>query len=196
VGVRWGAKNGQNQAENGVNLTPFVSIKTWFPDNVPCRWQMPCDKPFNSMESIMQNVKANQSLETLVLAAIDLYRKQVTNREQLAELAKQFKLADWRDFVAAILAREYGVEVKISQKFGWATFDKDTAAEQLLSRIFKLHPEQAKFAAKHTTQAKKESIKAPRKTYDAVEKLILDSGMTQPEFNALIAELKASIAFE
>lgn len=144
----------------------------------------------------MQNVTANQSLETLVLAAIDLYRKQVTNREQLAKLAKQFKLADWRDFVAAILAREYGVEVKISQKFGWATFDKDTAAEQLLSRIFKLHPEQAKFAAKHTTQAKKESVKAPRKTYTAVEALILDSGMTQAEFNALIAELKASIAFE
>lgn len=144
----------------------------------------------------MQNIKANQSLETLVLAAIDLYRKQVSNRDALIELSKQFKLADWRDFVAAILAREYGVEVKISQKFGWATFDKDTAAEQLLSRIFKLHPEQAKFAAKHTTQAKKETVKAPRKTYTAVESLILDSGMTQAEFNALIAELKASIAFE
>jgi hypothetical protein len=144
----------------------------------------------------MKNLKANQSLETLVLAAIDLHRKQVTNREQLAKLAKEFKLADWRDFVAAILAREYGVEVKISQKFNWATFDKDTAAEQLLSRIFKLHPDQAKFAAKHTTQAKKESVKAPRKTYSAVEALILDSGMTQAEFNALIAELKASIAFE
>lgn len=144
----------------------------------------------------MKNLKANQSLETLVLAAIDLHRKQVTNREQLAELAKQFKLADWRDFVAAILAREYGVEVKISQKFNWATFDKDTAAEQLLSRIFKLHPDQAKFAAKHTTQAKKESVKAPRKTYNAVEALILDSGMTQAEFAALLAELKASIAFE
>ena len=114
----------------------------------------------------------------------------------LAELAKQFKLADWRDFVAAILAREYGVEVKISQKFGWATFDKDTAAEQMLSSIFKLHPEQSKFAAKHTTQAKKESVKAPRKTYNAVEALILESGMTQAEFTALLAELKASIGFE
>lgn len=144
----------------------------------------------------MKNVNANQSLETLVLEAIDLQRKQVRNRELLAELAGKFKLADWRDFVAAILAREYGVEVKQSQKFGWATFDKDTAAEQMLSSIFKLHPEQAKFAAKHTTQAKKESVKAPRKTYSAVEALILDSGMTQAEFNALIAELKASIAFE
>jgi len=144
----------------------------------------------------MQNVKANQSLETLVLAALDLYKRSVSNRDALIELSKQFKLADWRDFVAAILAREYGVEVKQSQKFGWATFDKDTAAEQLLSRIFKLHPEQAKFAAKHTTQAKKEAVKAPRKTYTAVESLILDSGMTQAEFNALIAELKASIAFE
>jgi hypothetical protein len=144
----------------------------------------------------MKNAKANLSLETLVLEAIDLQRKQVRNRELLAELSQQFKLADWRDFVAAILAREYGVEVKISQKFGWATFDKDTAAEQMLSRIFKLHPEQEKFAAKQGTQAKKETVKAPRKTYAAVESLILDSGMTQAEFNALIAELKASIAFE
>ena len=144
----------------------------------------------------MKNAKANLSLETLVLEAIDLQRKQVRNREALAELSKQFKLADWRDFVAAILAREYGVEVKQSQKFGWATFDKDTAAEQMLSLIFKMHPDQAKFAAKHSTQAKKESVKAPRKTYDAVETLILESGMTQAEFNALIAELKASIAFE
>lgn len=144
----------------------------------------------------MQNAKANQSLETLVLAAIDIQRKRVQNHAALAELAKQFKLADWRDFVAAILAREYGVEVKISQKFGWATFDKDTAAEQMLSSIFKLHPEQSKFAAKHTTQAKKESVKAPRKTYNAVEALILESGMTQAEFTALLAELKASIGFE
>lgn len=144
----------------------------------------------------MKNVTANNTLETLVLEAIDLYKRSISNRDALVELAKQFKLADWRDFVAAILAREYGVEVKQSQKFGWATFDKDTAAEQLLSRIFKLHPEQAKFAAKHTTQAKKESVKAPRKTYAAVEALILESGMSKAEFAALIAELKASISFE
>lgn len=144
----------------------------------------------------MKNVTANQSLETLVLEAIDLYKRSVSNRDALVELAKQFKLADWRDFIAAILAREYGVEVKQSQKFGWATFDKDTAAEQLLSRIFKLHPEQAKFAAKHTTQAKKEAVKAPRKTYAAVEALILESGMSKAEFAALIAELKSSISFE
>jgi hypothetical protein len=153
-------------------------------------------QPIQLKGNTMKNVNANQSLETLVLEAIDLQRKQVRNREALAQLSKQFKLADWRDFVAAILAREYGVEVKQSQKFGWATFDKDTAAEQMLSLIFKMHPEQAKFAAKHSTQAKKESVKAPRKTYAAVESLILDSGMTQAEFNALIAELKASIAFE
>ena len=146
----------------------------------------------------MQNAKANQSLETLVLAAIDIQRKRVQNHAALAELAKQFKLADWRDFVAAILAREYGVEVKISQKFGWATFDKDTAAEQMLSSIFKLHQEYPAWAAqfKNATQGKKESVKAPRKTYNAVEALILESGMTQAEFTALLAELKASIGFE
>ena len=142
----------------------------------------------------MPNV--NQSLETLVLAAIDLQRKQVQNREALAKLAKQFKLADWRDFVAAILAREYGVEAKQSQKFHWATFDKDTAPEWMLSQIFKLHPKYDAWAAQHRTQGKKEAIKAPRKTYSAVEALILESGMTKAEFNALIVELKASIAFE
>ena len=43
---------------------------------------------------------------------------------------------------------------------------------------------------------KKEPIVAPRKTYDAVERIILQSGMTKKEFDALIAELKASVAFE
>ena len=43
---------------------------------------------------------------------------------------------------------------------------------------------------------KREAIVAPRKTYDAVEKIILQSGMTKAEFAALMTELKASIAFE
>jgi hypothetical protein len=43
---------------------------------------------------------------------------------------------------------------------------------------------------------KKETIAAPTKTYDAVEKIILQSGMTKAEFNALIAQLKASVSFE
>lgn len=146
----------------------------------------------------MQKVKANQALETLVLAAIDIQHKRIQNRAALAELAKQFNLKDWRDFVGAILASEYGVEVKLSNKFKWATFDKDTAAEQMLSSIFKLHPEYATWAAqfKGATQGKKEKTKAPRKTYNAVEAIILESGMTQAEFTALLAELKASIGFE
>lgn len=43
---------------------------------------------------------------------------------------------------------------------------------------------------------KREAVVAPRKTYDAVEKVILQSGMTKAEFAALLTELKASIAFE
>ena len=43
---------------------------------------------------------------------------------------------------------------------------------------------------------KKEAVVAPRKTYDAVERIILQSGMTKDEFAALMTELKASIAFE
>lgn len=43
---------------------------------------------------------------------------------------------------------------------------------------------------------KQEPVVAPTKTYDAVEKIILQSGMTKKEFDALIAQLKASVAFE
>ena len=43
---------------------------------------------------------------------------------------------------------------------------------------------------------KKETIVAPTKTYDAVERIILQSGMTKAEFNALITQLKASVSFE
>lgn len=43
---------------------------------------------------------------------------------------------------------------------------------------------------------RKEKVVAPRKTYDAVESIILQSGMTKDEFAALMTELKASIAFE
>ena len=68
----------------------------------------------------------------------------------------------------------------------------------MLSAIFKLHPQYPEWKKQfqNSTQGKKEAVKAPRKTYSAVEALILDSGMTQAEFNALIVELKASIAFE
>jgi hypothetical protein len=137
----------------------------------------------------------NKQLETLVLAAIDLHKRTVANREALKGIAGKFKLADWRDFVAAILAREYGVDVKQSQKFKWATFDKDTAAEQMLSAIFKLHPKYDAWANQHrASQPKREA--APRKVYAAIEAEILSSGMTKAQFNALIAELKANIAFE
>ena len=43
---------------------------------------------------------------------------------------------------------------------------------------------------------KQEPIVAPRKTYSAVESIILQSGMTKKEFDALLTELKASIAFK
>ena len=43
---------------------------------------------------------------------------------------------------------------------------------------------------------KKEAVVAPRKTYSAVESIILQSGMTKKEFDALLTELKASIAFK
>jgi hypothetical protein len=43
---------------------------------------------------------------------------------------------------------------------------------------------------------KREAIVAPRKTYSAVESIILQSGMTKAEFAALMTELKANIAFE
>jgi len=46
-----------------------------------------------------------------------------------------------------------------------------------------------------TSNARTEKVKAPKQIVSSVLSIIVDSGMTKEEFNAFIAELKASVTF-
>lgn len=46
----------------------------------------------------------------------------------------------YRNDAAKIIGEKYAVEPHASQTKGWLTFDKDTDAEQCLSRLMKHHP--------------------------------------------------------
>jgi hypothetical protein len=131
------------------------------------------------------------TLKATILSTIKAIDTINANNEDLMNYALTTPLAEYRNEIAIILGEHYGVAPHESQKFKWLTFEKDTAAEQMLSKFHKLHPE---VGAKKSSP-KKEVIVAPSKTYDAVESIILQSGMTRAEFNALIAQLKASIDF-
>lgn len=132
------------------------------------------------------------TLKTLVIDTIKLDTKLQRNAEELTKLAKGMTLKAWRNEVATILSAHYKVEAHTSQKFGWLTFEKDTAAEQMLKKFHKLHP---KSDAKQS-HGKRETVVAPAKVVKACVDAVLASGMTRAEFAALIAELKASVTFE
>ncbi len=86
------------------------------------------------------------TLKTLVIDTIKLDAKLQRNAKELTTLAKGMTLKAWRNEVATILGTHYkdaeGNPLKphTSQKFGWLTFEKDTAAEQMLKKFHKLHP--------------------------------------------------------
>ena len=131
------------------------------------------------------------TLKATILSTLKAMDTINANNEDLMNYALTLPLAEYRNEIAVILGEHYEVQPHESQKFKWMTFEKDTAAEQMLSKFHKLHPE----ASAKKSSPKKEPVTAPAKTYDAVEKIILQSGMTRAEFNALIAQLKASVDF-
>lgn len=131
------------------------------------------------------------SLKATVIATVNAYAVIDTNNQDLMNYALMMPLVEYRNEIAEILGEHYGVKPKVSQKTGWLTFDKDTAAEQMLKKFHKLHPDST--AAK--SSPKKETITAPVAVYEQVEGIILQSGMSRAEFNALIAQLKASVDF-
>ena len=132
------------------------------------------------------------SLKTLVLNTIELDAKLQRNAEALTALAKPMTLKAWRNEVAGILGTHYGVEPHVSQKFGWLTFDKDTAAEQMLKKFFRLHPK----SDAQQGSAKREQVVAPAKVVKTCVEAVIASGMTKAEFNAFINALRESVTFE
>lgn len=131
------------------------------------------------------------TLKSTIIATINAYATIDSNNADLMNYALCMSLVDYRNEVAEILGEHYGVTPKMSQKTGWLTFEKDTAAEQMLKKFHKLHPDST--AAK--SAPKKETIVAPVKVYNQIETIILQSGMTRAEFNALLKQLRDGVDF-
>lgn len=132
------------------------------------------------------------SIKSLIISTVNLSTQLDANAVTLTKHAKTMTLKAWRDYVAVILGEHYKVKPHTSQVHKWLTFEKDTAPEQMLKKFHRLHPK----ADAQQSNAKHEPVVAPRKVVDTCVKAVLASGMTRAEFNAFIAELKASISFE
>ena len=130
------------------------------------------------------------TLKTLIINTIALDAKLQANAAEITARAKPMSLTAWRNEVATILATHYGVEAHTSQKFGWLTFEKDTAAEQMLKKFHRLHPK----ADAQQSSAKREPVAVPRAKVDAAVKIA--KGMTKAEFNAWLAAVREAVAFE
>ncbi len=135
------------------------------------------------------------TLKDTVLFTIAAYDAINANNADLMNYATLLPLVEYRNEVATVLAEHYKVEAKPSQKTGWLTFPKDTAAEQMLKKFHKLHPDSTSAKAAKSS-GKAEPIVAPVEVCEQVEAIILQSGMNRAQFNALMAQLKASIDFE
>jgi hypothetical protein len=136
------------------------------------------------------------TLKDTVLFTIAAYNAINANNEDLMNYATLLPLVEYRNEVAAVLAEHYEVEAKVSQKTGWMTFEKDSAAEQMLKKFHKLHPDSTSAKAKSSGKSEAEAIVAPVEVCEQIEGIILQSGMNRAQFNALMAQLKASIDFE
>ena len=101
--------------------------------------------------------KQTNEFKTVIIATVKAHELISTNNEDLMQYAQLLSLAEWRNEVAQVLGEHYKVKPHKSQKFGWLTFDKDTAAEQMLSKFHKLHPASG---AKAKSSAKTDPVDA------------------------------------
>ena len=138
------------------------------------------------------------SLHSLVISTLKAYTTVLTNAVELTAHAKRMSLKAWRNEVAVIIGKHYGVEPHESQKSHWLTFKKDTPAEQMLEKFFKLHPKWG------VTQAPKSNSRteapvvpvAVRKVTKQLVDVVIQSNMTKQQFDKMVAEIRASVQFK
>lgn len=82
---------------------------------------------------VLEVLRAGDSLQTAAIA--------------LQKMAVAMPYAEFNDAAARIIGEKYGVEPHESRKGGTLTFTKDSAEEQRLKRIRRLHPDMAKGAS-------------------------------------------------
>jgi hypothetical protein len=82
---------------------------------------------------VLEVLRAGDALQTAAIA--------------LQKMAVTMPYADFNDAAARIIGEKYGVEPHESRKGGTLTFAKDSAEEQRLKRIRRLHPDMVKGAS-------------------------------------------------
>ncbi len=106
----------------------------------------------------------------------------------LTAMAKGMPYADFRNKVAKAIGAKYDVAPHKSQLKRWLTFDKDSAAEQKLSAIMRLHPGKER--------SKTEPVVIPAGLRRSIIDSIVASGITKAQFDALLREVRESIDFK
>ena len=82
---------------------------------------------------VLEVLRAGDSLQTAAIA--------------LQKMAVAMPYAEFNNAAARIIGEKYGVEPHESRKGGTLTFTKDSAEEQRLKRIRRLHPDMVKGAS-------------------------------------------------
>lgn len=90
---------------------------------------------------------ATQQFRSLVLEVLKHGDSLQTAAIALQKMAATMAYADFNDAAARIIGEKYGVEPTVSRKGGTLTFTKDSAEEQRLKRIRRLHPDMVKGAS-------------------------------------------------
>jgi len=108
------------------------------------------------------------------------------------KLIAQAKTMSYPDYVkacAAVVSRRYNIKPHASRKGGLPTFAKDTAPEQRLTALRKLH---AGYSSKPSN--KREPVAVNRKVVASIVASL--EGMTRAEFNAVLAAVREAVSFE
>lgn len=108
----------------------------------------------------------------------------------LTALAAEMPFEEFRNKAARAIGKHYDVAPHISQLKGWLTFEKDSAAEQKLSVICKLHPKRPDASQ---TRGK---VDVPKALVRNLRDEIVNAGLTKAQFNALLAALRDEITFK
>ena len=189
MGGRWGSHNGIS------DLLPDPVMryyKCWSSTKV-----LTFSNKRGMRTPLLNESELNMSLQSLVISTLKAYTTVLTNAVELTAHAKTMSVKAWRNEVAVIIGKQYEVEPHKSQKFHWLTFKKDTKAEQMLEKFFKLHPKWATVQAPSSNSRTEAVVPvAVRKATKELISVVVDAGMTKAQFNKMVTEIRNSVQFK
>lgn len=130
------------------------------------------------------------SFNKLVVDICDYGDKLQAASLALTALAAEMPFIEFRNKVARIIGNKYDVKPYKGQGKPWLTFEKDSAAEQKLSAICKLHPQRPDAGQ---TRGKAD---VPPRLISSIKREIINAGLTKEQMNALFRALRDEITFK